>query len=1015
MFLARGRLPRVPSGDVMGAGRCFLVATLLAVGGVQVAGAATINVPGDQPTIQAGIDAAAGGDTVLVAPGTYDEAIDFTGKAISVQSSGGAAVTTIHPPTLVTAVTVGGSGATIALRGFTVRGAARTGSTSFAGNVDAFASAGVIEQNVLTGAYSCEAPGIVASGPVTVRHNVIWGNRHECSGGGLVSIVEIYGGAVFSDNLVVDNNYGNSPVGVATSGVVTRNIIAGNSAVEGGGAIVSGGEFSNNLVVGNTGATTGGVRIDGFGGLGGTIVNNTFVDNYGNSTHEIWARLTAGATGYVVRNNIFDNVGGPLLFCDPTYSSVVPTFDANNFMSPVGPIARPGSSCADPTGGTGNIGVDSGFVDPFRGDFHLAVGSPLIDAGTATAAPTTDGDGDPRPLDGSAGPAGAQWDIGLDEAADAGNAVETVITGGPEVAVGAVVPPFTFTSSTPGATFECDVDMAGFVPCTAPFPVQAGEVRIHSFRVRAKSGSGQIDRTPATRLYTVDLTPPNTTIGAPPAGVPSSPFWAVSFLSDDPNATFECAVDGTAFGACGSPFQMSVGLGAHTVAVQAIDLAGNTDPSPATTTWTADCTLFGSPLDEILLGSTENDGLCADAGLDALYGFDGADVLSGGDSDDVLSGGPGADSIHGGDGIDDVVDYSERTTPVAVVLGDGLSDGGAEDGSGDAIDPSVEDIWGGSAGDSLTGDQGDNIIDGGLGGDTLHGGAGTDFVDYSSATTPVTADLDGAAGDDGRAGEGDTIGADVEAIIGGEAGDTLSGGPDANFLDGGPGDDTIITADGVRDVIDCGPGSDVVYVDPVDAIFGCETRHDGPPPGPTGAPPSTPAPPSILAGPHVPVSSVRVHRLELVAGATGTSQAGLSIPVRCRSSQSRSCRIRLTATATVRIGNRSRTYVVGRAQRTVTQGVVTRVTLRLNQQAARLFPTRARLRVTIYGALVSGGAFRPSGRRTLVVKRVAATARSRAAKARALHHAVALRDGRHVVTTSSGAIGLARAFGSAHR
>ena len=45
-----------------------------------------INVPDDQPTSQAAIDASVDGDTVLVADGTYFENINFNGKAITVAS-----------------------------------------------------------------------------------------------------------------------------------------------------------------------------------------------------------------------------------------------------------------------------------------------------------------------------------------------------------------------------------------------------------------------------------------------------------------------------------------------------------------------------------------------------------------------------------------------------------------------------------------------------------------------------------------------------------------------------------------------------------------------------------------------------------------------------------------------------------------------------------------------------------------------------------------------------------------
>ena len=60
---------------------------------------ATIRVATDQPTIQAGINAAIPGDTVLVAPGTYtgmgNKELDLKGKAIVLRSEGGAASTII--------------------------------------------------------------------------------------------------------------------------------------------------------------------------------------------------------------------------------------------------------------------------------------------------------------------------------------------------------------------------------------------------------------------------------------------------------------------------------------------------------------------------------------------------------------------------------------------------------------------------------------------------------------------------------------------------------------------------------------------------------------------------------------------------------------------------------------------------------------------------------------------------------------------------------------------------------
>ena len=46
--------------------------------------------------------------------------------------------------------------------------------------------------------------------------------------------------------------------------------------------------------------------------------------------------------------------------------------------------------------------------------------------------------------------------------------------------------------------------------------------------------------------------------------------------------------------------------------------------------------------------------------------------------------------------------------------------------------------------------------------------------------------------------------------------------PRTTSCSGGGGDDTINARDGVRDMVDCGPGDDLARVDRLDVVSGCE-------------------------------------------------------------------------------------------------------------------------------------------------------------------------------------------------
>ena len=63
-----------------------------------------------------------------------------------------------------------------------------------------------------------------------------------------------------------------------------------------------------------------------------------------------------------------------------------------------------------------------------------------------------------------------------------------------------------FSANEAGSTFECDLDGAGFVPCTSPQSYADLAEADHTLEVRATDPSGNVELTPASFSWTV-LTP----------------------------------------------------------------------------------------------------------------------------------------------------------------------------------------------------------------------------------------------------------------------------------------------------------------------------------------------------------------------------------------------------------------------------------------------------------------------------------------------------------------------------
>lgn len=217
----------------------------------------------------------------------------------------------------------------------------------------------------------------------------------------------------------------------------------------------------------------------------------------------------------------------------------------------------------------------------------------------------------------------------------------------------------------------------------------------------------------------------------------------------------------------------------------------------------------GSPAADSVTTSGDGQLACPDPVV-RLVGLGGADVLRGGCAADRLDGGEGRDTLDAGAGADEL-------------------DGGAE----------ADALAGGPGTDALRGGDGRDQLAPGTGSDIVIGGESVDRVSYEERTASVTVTLGGIA-DDGEAGEGDTVAEDVEDVIGGAGGDSITGSAATNDIDAGPGadvidagagadtveagagDDTIAARDGAPDRIICGEGSDSVVGDAIDLLDGCE-------------------------------------------------------------------------------------------------------------------------------------------------------------------------------------------------
>lgn len=518
-------------------------------------------------------------DTIRVGPGEYTDGpyvLNGSTQEITLQGSGESTVLTLPP---------GASQEYVQANHATVRDLTVTMNPTTSTNdkgIRAFGGS-VIENVTVDGTGTADATAVQAKVTQVIGSSLLMPLESGSRG------MFVEGDTTITDSTITGNT-GINHSGQALTDTVSRSMIrAGSSA---GVRTDSGTVDIDNSVIdlGTTGGT--GLMAANFNNsTSPKAINADHVTIVGGNGSSEGAWAFAGAAGAVQTSTVTltnSIVHGPAtsLVADASNdgsqggpSTATVTVDFSRYdPTTVGGTIDGSTGAGGIIDGLGNLDLDPAFVDAAAGDFHLSMGSPMIDQGDPAAGPPGDKDLDnaAREVDGDLdGP--ARRDMGAYEFVPDLSAPVATVSGGPAGPTNDTTPTFTFTSE-PGATFTCQVDGGPFGACTSPFTTAVLANGAHTFGVRATDASNNIGAA-AVRAFTVDTVAPNTTFTRKP-GKQITGKRAKFAFSSEAGAHFQCRLDRGAWKACTSPKRVRVKVGKHRFSVRAVDLAGNVDPTP---------------------------------------------------------------------------------------------------------------------------------------------------------------------------------------------------------------------------------------------------------------------------------------------------------------------------------------------------------------------------------------------------------------------------------------------------